>query len=81
MFSFASPKVWISSPPSLREVETLSRFKKRLKAYYFNSAFEDVTTVDASVLLLIAVELVHLLCINFISVKLSAKLFECYYGP
>ena len=31
----------------------------------------------ASILLLIAVELVHLWCINFISVKL----FECYYGP
>ena len=31
----------------------------------------------ASFLLLIAVELVHLWCINFISVKL----FKCYYGP
>ena len=31
----------------------------------------------ASILLLIAVELVHLWCINFISVEL----FECYYGP
>ena len=31
----------------------------------------------ASILLLVAVELVHLLCINFISIKL----FECYYGP
>ena len=31
----------------------------------------------ASILLLIAVELVRLWCINFISVKL----FECYYGP
>ena len=36
---------------------------------------------DASILLLIAVELVSLLCINLISVKLSVKLFECYYGP
>ena len=32
---------------------------------------------DARILLLIAVELVPLLCINFISVKL----FECYFGP
>ena len=32
---------------------------------------------DASILLLIAVELVPLLSINFISVKL----FECYFGP
>ena len=32
---------------------------------------------DASSLLLIAIELVPLLCINFISVKL----LECYYGP
>ena len=31
----------------------------------------------ASILMLIAVELVRLWCINFISVKL----FECYYGP
>ena len=31
----------------------------------------------ASILLLIAVELVRLWCINFI----SGKLFECYYGP
>ena len=37
--------------------------------------------LDASILLLTAVELVPLLCINFISVTLSAKLFECYYGP
>ena len=36
---------------------------------------------DASILLLIALELVPLLCINLISVKLSVKLFECYYGP
>ena len=32
---------------------------------------------DASSLLLFAVELVPLLCTNFISVEL----FECYYGP
>ena len=33
--------------------------------------------LDASILPLIAVELVPLLCTNFT----SAKLFECYYGP
>ena len=45
MFSCASPKVWNSLPLSLREIETLSLFKKRLKAFYFNLAFEDITTV------------------------------------
>ena len=46
MFSCASPKIWNSLPLSLREIlETLSPFKKRLKAYYFNLAFEDITTV------------------------------------
>ena len=35
---------------------------------------------DAGILLLIAVKLVPLLCINLISVKLSVKLFECFYG-
>ena len=29
---------------SLREIEILSLFQKRLKAYYFNLAFEDDTT-------------------------------------
>ena len=57
MFSYASPKLWNSLPLSLREIETLYLFKKRLKAYYFNLAFEDITT-DASILLLIAVGLV-----------------------
>ena len=45
MFLRASPKVWNSLPLSLREIETLSLFKKRLKAYYFNLALEDITTV------------------------------------
>ena len=45
MFSCASPKVWNSLPLSLREIESLSLFKKRLKAFYFNLAFEDITTV------------------------------------
>ena len=45
MFSYASPKVWNSLPLSLREIETLSLFKKRLKAFYCNLAFEDITTV------------------------------------
>ena len=45
MFSHALPTVWNSLPQSLREIETLSFFKKRIKAYYFNLAFEDATTV------------------------------------
>ena len=45
MFSCAPPKVWNSLPLSLREIETLSLFKKRLNAYYFNLAFEVVITV------------------------------------
>ena len=45
MFSFASPKVWNSLPLSLHEIETLSLFKKRLKAYYLNLAFEDIASV------------------------------------
>ena len=45
MFSCASPKIWNLLPLSLREIETLSLFKKRLKAYYFNLAFEDITNV------------------------------------
>ena len=34
MFSCASPKVWNSLPLSLREIETLSLFKKRLKKHF-----------------------------------------------
>ena len=45
MFSCASSKVWNSLPLSLREIETLSLFKKRLKSYYFDLAFEDITAV------------------------------------
>ena len=45
MFLYASPKVWNSLPPSLREIETLYLFKKRLRAYYLNLTFEDITTV------------------------------------
>ena len=45
MFLYASPKVWNSLPPSLRETETLYLFKKRLKAYYLNLTFEGITTV------------------------------------
>ena len=41
----ASLTVWNSLPQSLREIENLDFFKKRLKAYQFNLAFEDVTTV------------------------------------
>ena len=40
-----------------------------------------LTLLNDNILLLIAIELVPLLCINFVSVKLSVKLFECYYGP
>ena len=29
----------------MREIETLPLFNKHFKAYYFNLAFEDVTTV------------------------------------
>ena len=45
MFLYASPKVWNSLPLSLREIKTLYLFKKRLKAYYLNSTFEDITTM------------------------------------
>ena len=45
MFSCASPKVWNSLPLSPCEIETLSLFKKRVKAFYFNLAFEDITAV------------------------------------
>ena len=45
MFSYASPKVRNLLPLSLREIETLSRFKERLRALWFNLAFEDVSTV------------------------------------
>ena len=45
MFSYASPKLWNSLPLSLRGIETLSLFKKLLKAYYFNLAFKKVTIV------------------------------------
>ena len=76
MFLYASPKVWNSLPLSLREIETLYLFKKRLKAYYFNLALGILQQFDPSILLLIAIELVSLLCINFMSVKL----FKCYHG-
>ena len=36
LVSCASPKVWNSLPLSLREIETLSLFNKRSKAYYWN---------------------------------------------
>ena len=45
MFLYASPKVWNSLSLSLREIETLFLFKKRLKAYYLNLTFEDIITV------------------------------------
>lgn len=45
MFSFAAPKVWNSLPLSLREIDSLSLFKTRLKTYFFNIAFENVATV------------------------------------
>ena len=45
MFSCASPGVWNSLPLSLREIESLSLFRKRLKAFCFSLAFEDVATV------------------------------------
>ena len=45
MFSYASPKVWNSLPLSVREIETSYLFKKSLKAYYFNLAFENIITV------------------------------------
>ena len=45
MFLYASPKVWNSLPLSMLEIESLSLVKKRLKAYYFNLAFEEVITV------------------------------------
>ena len=70
MVSFASPKVWNSLPLSLREIETLSLIEKHLEAFNFNLAFLDVTIVEAGIWLLIAVDLVTLLCFNFISVKL-----------
>ena len=70
MVSFASPKVWNSLPLSLREIETLSLIEKHLEAFNFNLAFLDVTIVEADIWLLIAVDLVTLLCFNFISVKL-----------
>ena len=45
MFLYTSPKVWNSLPLSLREIETLYLFKKRLKAYYLNLTFGDITSV------------------------------------
>ena len=36
MFLYTSPKVWNSLPLSLREIESLYLFKKRIKAYYLN---------------------------------------------
>ena len=45
VFLYASPNIWNSLPPSLRENETLYLCKKRLKAYYLNLIFEDTTTV------------------------------------
>ena len=60
---YALSKIWNSSLLlHLREIETL---RKRLKAYYFNLAFE-----DASILLFITVDAIPLLCTKFISVKL-----------
>ena len=44
----------------MREIETLSLFKKRLKAYYFKFALKMLPLFDASILLLIAVQLVPL---------------------
>ena len=40
-----APKVLNSLPLSLREIETLYLFKQRLKAYYLNLTYEDITTV------------------------------------
>ena len=77
-FSCALPKVCNSLPLSLLEIETLSLFKKRLQAYYFNLAFEDVTIVWCQYFAAYCCRIITFVvkCNNFISVQL----FECYYG-
>ena len=45
VFSCASSHVWNSLPLSLREMESMSRFKKQLKCHYFSIAFEDVNDI------------------------------------
>ena len=45
IFSCASSHVWNSLPLSLREIESMSRFKKQLKRHYFSIAFEDVNVI------------------------------------
>ena len=44
MFLYASSKIRNSLPLSLREIKTVYFFKQRLKAYYLNLTFEDITT-------------------------------------
>ena len=45
IFSCASSHVWNSLPLSLRETESMPRFKKQLKCHYFSIVFEDVNDI------------------------------------
>ncbi|MCJ8744369.1 hypothetical protein PDJAM_G00117870, partial [Pangasius djambal] len=40
-FSYQAPKLWNSLPVNVREADTVSVFKSRLKTYLFSLAFSD----------------------------------------
>jgi len=38
-FRFSTPRVWNSSPVSIRESQSLPTFRRHLKTFYFQSAY------------------------------------------
>ena len=45
-FSYIGPKLWNELPKSLRSLNCIEVFKRSLKAYYFNIAFDGVPDLD-----------------------------------
>ena len=45
MFSYSSSQVWNALPLSIREIDNLQTFNRKLKCHYFEFAFCDVPDV------------------------------------
>jgi len=41
-FSVAGPVVWNSIPAAVRDADTVSSFKRKLKTHFFSMCFDDV---------------------------------------
>ena len=45
-FQYCGPRVWNSLPYEIRSLDTVGKFKCKLKTYYFNIAFNDMNQVN-----------------------------------